>query len=153
MADETKKPLHIDGKLVTAFNARKFVQARRPNAEARRERTSGWHSRETYSIVRDRTPGAPWCHGTGATAGEAWLKAAHQMVAHDAKVAEQKRDLEAVVSLLRSAGSAPGALESAALRYAAERVRQAAFGFFDDRKRLSNELLQMANEVQRVRSQ
>ncbi len=138
------KPLYIDGKRVTATNAWRFVKARRPSAEAHRERNNGW-PRHDYSVVRDRTAGAPWCHATGKTAGDAWLKVARQMIEHDAKVAAEKQALEIAMSAL-TAAETPVALESAALRYAAERINQSAKLFGDERRRCVAALLEMATE-------
>lgn len=137
--------LVIDGKTVTQNNAWRFVKARRPHAEAHRERTSG-RSGGSYAVVRDRTGGAPWCHATGKTAGDAWLKVAHQMVAYDAKVAAQKQALEIAVAAL-TAAETTCALEAAALKYAAERVRQngAMFCFSDERRRVADALDSMAD--------
>lgn len=142
----TDAPLYIDGKLVTEHNAWRFVKARRPNAKTHRERRGGWRG-GSYSIVRDRTGGAPWCHATAPTAGEAWLKVARQMVEYDARMANERRALELVVAAL-TAAETPAALEAAALRYAAERVRQngSMFYFGDERRRVADALDTMAAE-------
>lgn len=142
----TEEKLYIDGKLVTATNAWRFVKARRPNADAHRERAQGWH-RSNYSVVSDRTRGAPWCHATGKTAGEAWLKAARQMVEYDARIAAEKRALDVVRATLASAES-PADREAAALRYAAVRIEQIGDGFGGERKRWSDLLRALAEPAQ-----
>lgn len=137
--------LYISGKLVTEHNARRFVQDRRPNAKAHRERDSSWRGRGTYSVVSDRTGGAPWCHATGKTAGEAWLNVARQMVDWDAKAAAEEKALGVAVAALIAAGT-PAALVSAALRYAAERLKQSDKLYRDARRRAVGVLLEMARE-------
>lgn len=139
-------PLYIDSKLVTEGNARRFVQARRPHAEASREDIRSYRQRVVRSVVRDRTPGAPsWCHASGKTAGEAWLRVAHQMVAHDALEATNRLAMARVARDLHSADT-PSQRESAALRYAAERVRQSDELYGDARRRAVEVLLEMASE-------
>lgn len=142
MTINNDRPLHIDGKLVTEANAWRFVKARRPHAEVHRERTHGWHA-SNYSVVRDRTEGAPWCNATGKTAGEAWLKAARQMIAYDAKIAAEKQALEAAMSAL-TAAKMPEALATAALRYAAERLSQNDTLYSVARRHAVDTLLEMA---------
>lgn len=141
-----QKDLYIDGKLVTVTNAWRFVKARRPNATAHRERDNSWRGRSDYSVVRDRTGGAPWCHATGRTAGEAWLKVARQMVAYDARVAMEKQALEAKISALTAAETSEQ-LESAALRYAAVRIEQSNERFFDERRSWASMLRAMADAI------
>jgi hypothetical protein len=143
MSDE---PLYIDGKLVTEKNAWRFVIARRPAAAATRRKSTGWQ-RRSYVDVDDRTPGAPpWCHASANTAGEAWLLVARAMVKHDAKVAEDKRRLAAVVAELKAAArSASVNLTAAALRYAAERIRQSDVGYGTERTLFADALIEMAS--------
>lgn len=141
--------LYIDGKLVTVTNARRFVQARRPNATAHRERDNSWRGRSDYSVVSDRTGGAPWCSAIGKTAGEAWLKAARQMVDWDKKVAAERQALDAAVEQLRAAANGGGIkwlpeLEAAALRYAAERIKQSDKLYGDARRHAVETLLELA---------
>ncbi len=84
----------------------------------------GWQC-SNYSVVSDRTGGAPWCHATGKTAGEAWLQVARQMVEYDVRIAAEKQALAAVCAALASAES-PADREVAALRYAAVRIEQSS---------------------------
>lgn len=139
-------PLYIDGKLVTEGNARRFVQARRPHAEAHRENGGSYMRRVVCSVVRDRTPGAPiWCNASGKTAGEAWLRVARQMVARDTLEAANRQAMARVARDLHSADT-PSKQEPAALRYAAERLHQSKKLYGDAQRQAVAALLEMASE-------
>ena len=138
-----KEPLYIEGKLVTERNAWRFVKARRPNAEARRDRGSY----STYVVVRDRTVGAPWCHATGKTAGEAWLRAARQMVEYDAREADNRKVLDAAIRELTDHDATSSELQVAALRYSAVKIEQSNLAFGAERQQWADALRKMAEEI------
>lgn len=137
----------VDGRPVTAGNARRFVQARRSHAKATRVTEGSGRNRSVYVRVRDHDPagGASWCQATARTAGEAWLRCAQQMVKHDARVAAEGRALEAAVAALTEART-PDALQVAALRYAAVRVQQHE-GLGHHRTRTGQTLVEMADAM------
>lgn len=142
-ADE---PLHIDGKPVTESNARRFVQARRPNATAQRETERVGFRRYVRVQIRDRSPDTPgWVNASGDTAGKAWLKVARQMVEHDKRVAAEEEELSLAITAL-TAAETPSALEAAALRYAAVRLKQNSKLHGDARRHAAEVLLEMATE-------
>jgi hypothetical protein len=131
-------PLYIDGKLVTANNARRFVTARAPHAKALRETYHTLQRRSTSVVVT-----APWGSVRAKTAGEAWLSCARRMVTRDAEIAAAKAALKMAVAALVAA-TTPNALEVAALQYAAERIRQTEGMYGNDRKRMTDVLTELA---------
>ena len=66
--------LYIDGKLVTASNAWRFVKKRLPNAEVHRERFQGWR-RNSYAAVRIKQS-----HSEGFLDRERWQLVLRAMV-------------------------------------------------------------------------
>lgn len=153
--EQSSDDLYIDGKPVTEANARRFVQARRPNAVAKRETERVGFRRFVRIVIKDRTAGAPgWINASADTAGKAWLRVARQMVEHDKKVAADRRAMDEVLLCLREAAQGGGAsyqqnLEAAALRYAAERVSQSNKVLGGDRGRCVAALLELAAEPTR----
>jgi hypothetical protein len=136
-------PLSIDGTPVTQGNARRFVRARVPTAEAVRETWGGWH-RGSHVRVSSKS-GPSWCHATAKTAKEAWLKVARQMVEHDAREAARSAAMAQATQALMRADS-DGERASAALRYAAERLDQGDRLFGDELRRVVAALREMADE-------
>lgn len=148
-------PLLINGKVVTEANAWRFVKQRQPNARVRRER-AGWRGGCLHIV---EAAGAGWCSASGKTAGAAWMRAARNMIAHDAKVAADREAMNSVIGKLRVAAMnladrplvEPGpqfALEAAALRYAAERLRQGQLTYGTERNRLVEGLLDIAAKME-----
>lgn len=155
-ADRMEPVVHWpDGRILTERTASRAVKGRFPRAEAVKEISHVWHRRHVSHKIKNRVDGREM--GRGRTAGEAWLDAARRIVEEDARVAAAHEARNNAVGALRAAAwhlqerplvepEPQFTLEAAALRYAAERLKQYP-GFGRDEERCVVALRKMADEM------